>query len=69
MTPIKQVVFRRNGTLYMTSEINYNRRIPNVSELLRLEGFKTYDEVAEYMWKWKQIPRDYLLDKISEEVW
>jgi hypothetical protein len=69
MTPIKQVVFRRNGTLYMTSEINYNRRIPNASDLIKLEGFKNYDEVADYMWNWKRITRDYLIDKTGKEGW
>lgn len=69
MTPFKQVIFRRNGTLYMTSEENYNRRIPNASELLKLEGFNNYDDVADYMWKWKHISRDYLIDNTDREVW
>lgn len=69
MTPIKHVVFRRNGTLYMTSEINYNRRIPNAGDLIKLEGFNNYDEVADYMWTWKRITRDYLIDKTGKEGW
>ena len=42
MTPIKQVIFRRNGTLYMTSEENYNRRIPDAGALIKLEGFNSF---------------------------
>lgn len=69
MTPIKQVIFRRNGTLYMTSEINYNRRIPDAGALIRLEGFNNYEEVVDYMWSWKHITREYLIDKTDKEGW
>ena len=69
MTPIKQVVFRRNGVLYMTSEMNYNRRIPNASDLIKLEGFNNYEEVVDYMWSWKHITRDYIIDKTKETSW
>lgn len=69
MTPIKQVIFRRNGTLYMTSEENYNRRIPDASALIKLEGFNSYEEVVDYMWSWKQIPRDYIINKTDNIDW
>lgn len=68
MEPIKQVIFVRNKTLYMTSEENYYRRIPNASDLIRLEGFENYEEVVNYMWSWKKIPREYFIDK-THEVW
>lgn len=68
MEPIKQVIFVRNKTLYMTSEENYYRRIPNASDLIRLEGFKNYEEVIDYMWSWKKIPREYFIDK-THEIW
>ena len=69
MQPIKQVIFRRNGTLYMTSETNYNRRIPDAGALIRLEGFNNYEEVVDYMWSWKHIAREYLIDKTDKEGW
>ena len=69
MTPIKQVIFKRNDTLYMTSEENYRRRIPDAGALIKLEGFNDYEEVAEYMWKWKQISRNYLIDKTKSLTW
>lgn len=68
MEPIKQIIFVRNKTLYMTSEENYYRRIPNASDLIRLEGFENYEEVVNYMWSWKKIPREYFIDK-THEVW
>lgn len=61
----KQVVFNRLGQLYMTNEENYNRRIPNAGELLKLEGFNTFEEVVDYMWKWKKFPREYMIDKTN----
>lgn len=69
MTPIKQVIFRRNGTLYMTSEENYNRRIPDAGALIKLEGFNNYNEVVDYMWSWKHISREYLIDKTDKQDW
>ena len=69
MTPIKQVIFRRNGILYMTSEENYNRRIPDAGALIKLENFKNYEEVVDYMWSWKHITRDYIIDKTDKEGW
>ena len=69
MTPIKQVVFKRLDTLYMTDEENYKARIPNASKLIKLEGFKTYEEVVDYMWSWKHVARDYLIDKTEEVMW
>ena len=69
MTLLKQVIFRRNGTLYMTSEANYNRRIPDAGALIRLEGFNNYEEVVDYMWSWKHIAREYLIDKTDKEGW
>jgi hypothetical protein len=62
MEPIKQVVFKRNEQLYMTSEENYKRRIPDAGALIKLEGFESYDEVVDYMWKWKKIPKSYIID-------
>ena len=64
-TPIKQVVFKRLDTLYMTSEENYNRRISNASDVIKLEGFENYEQVVDYMWSWKQIARDYIIDKTN----
>ena len=69
MTPVKQVIFKRNNHLYMTSKENYERRIPDAGALIKLEGFESYEEVAEYMWKWKHITRDYLEDRTSTKDW
>lgn len=69
MQPIKQVVFRRNGILYMTSEENYNRRIPDAGALIKLEGFKDYEEVVDYMWRWKHITKDYIINKTDNISW
>lgn len=69
MTPIKQVIFRRNGTLYMTSEENYNRRIPDAGALIKLEGFEDYEEVVNYMWRWKHVSRDCFIDKTYKIGW
>lgn len=69
MTPIKQVIFRRNGILYMTSESNYNARIPNAGMLIKLEGFNNYEEVVDYMWNWKHVTRDYIIDMTGKEGW
>lgn len=69
MMSIKQVVFKRNGILYLTSEENYNKRISNVSDLIKLEGFNSYEEVVDYMWSWKHIARDHILDMTGKEGW
>lgn len=69
MTPIKQVIFRRNGTLYMTSLENYRRRIPDAGALIKLEGFENYEEVVDYMWSWKHIARDYLINMTDKVGW
>ena len=69
MTPIKQVIFHRNGTLYMTSLENYKRTLPDASALIKLEGFDTYEEVVDYMWSWKHIARDYLIDMTDKVGW
>ena len=69
MEPIKQVIFKRNDCLYMTSEENYNRRIPDAGALIKLDGFNNYEEVVDYMWGWKCIGREYLIDKTNTEVW
>lgn len=69
MQPIKQVVFRRNGILYMTSEENYNRTIPDANALIRLENFNSYEEVVDYMWSWKHITRDYIIDMTDKKDW
>lgn len=69
MTPIKQVIFKRNEQLYMTSESNYNARIPDAGALIKLEGFNNYEEVVDYMWSWKHVSRDYLIDKTKSLTW
>lgn len=69
MEPIKHVVFRRNGVLYLTTLSNFESIIPDANALTRLEGFKTYEEVTDYFWKWKQIPKDYIIDKTCKEDW
>ena len=68
MQPIRQVIFKQFGKLYMTDENNFNSYIQDASKIIKLDGFKNYEEVAEYMWKWKHITRDYLIDRTGEEV-
>ena len=65
----KIVIFRRNGILYMTTEENYNSIIPNTSLLTRLEGFDTYDEVVSYLWKWKKIHKNRIIDNTDKRDW
>lgn len=65
----KIVIFRRNNILYMTTEENYNSIIPNASLLTRLEGFDTYDEVVSYLWKWKKIPKNCIIDNTDKKDW
>lgn len=53
----------------MTNEENYKARIPNAGMLIKLEGFNNYEEVVDYMWNWKRITRDYLIDMTGKEGW
>lgn len=51
-TGMKNVIFRRNGALYMTSEENYNARIEDARKVTNLKDFNSFEEVVQYMCKW-----------------
>ena len=62
MSPIQLIIFRMNGSLYLTDYTIY-KAICN-GRIEKLEGITTYDEAAIHVCKEKS----WWIDKISDET-
>ena len=48
---MKLVIYKALGTIYVTTEENYNARIQNARKIHKLDAFDSVEEVIEYYCK------------------
>lgn len=65
----KFVVFRRNGVLYVTNKINYDSVVQNASELTRLDGFKSFESVVDYLTKYTNVTAEQIINMTDKLDW
>lgn len=65
----KYVVFRRNGVLYVTDKINYDSVVQNASKLTRLNDFKSFESVVEYLTKYTNVTAEQIINMTDKLDW
>lgn len=65
----KYVVFRRNGVLYVTDKINYDSVVQNASKLTRLDDFKSFESVIEYLTKYTNVTAEQIINMTDKLDW
>ena len=65
----KYVVFRRNGVLYVTDKTNYDSVVQNASKLTKLNDFKSFESVVEYLMKYTNVTAEQIINMTDKLDW